>query len=85
MQLTLLDPNQPEQAFPALRKALNDPNGLLAIGGCLSPQRITNAYRHGIFPWFNPGEPILWWSPDPRLVLFPDKLKVSRSLNKTLR
>lgn len=85
MQLTLLDPNQPEQAFPALCKALNDPNGLLAIGGCLSPQRIINAYRHGIFPWFNPGEPILWWSPDPRLVLFPDKLKVSRSLNKTLR
>lgn len=85
MQLTLLDPDHPEQPFPPLYKALNDPNGLLAFGGCLSPQRIINAYRHGIFPWYNPGEPILWWSPDPRLVLFPDKLKVSRSLIKTLR
>ncbi|MDD1622449.1 MAG: leucyl/phenylalanyl-tRNA--protein transferase [Methylococcaceae bacterium] len=85
MQLTLLDPDRPEQAFPPLYKALNEPNGLLAFGGCLSPQRIINAYRHGIFPWYNPGEPILWWSPDPRLVLFPDKLKVSRSLNKALR
>lgn len=84
MQLTLLDPDRPDQRFPPLHKALNDPNGLLAFGGCLSPQRIINAYRHGIFPWYNPGEPILWWSPDPRLVLFPDKLKVSRSLNKTL-
>jgi leucyl/phenylalanyl-tRNA---protein transferase len=85
MQLTLLDPDRPEQAFPPPHKALNEPNGLLAFGGCLSPQRIINAYRHGIFPWYNPGEPILWWSPDPRLVLFPDNLKVSRSLNKTLR
>lgn len=85
MQLTLLDPDHPEQPFPPLHKALNDPNGLLAFGGCLSPQRIINAYRHGIFPWYNPGEPILWWSPNPRLVLFPDKLTVSRSLNKTLR
>ncbi|MDD1619883.1 MAG: leucyl/phenylalanyl-tRNA--protein transferase [Methylococcaceae bacterium] len=85
MQLTLLDPDRPDQPFPPLHKALNDPNGLLAFGGCLSPQRIINAYRQGIFPWYNPGEPILWWSPDPRLVLFPDNLKVSRSLNKTLR
>lgn len=62
-----------------------EPNGLLALGGCLSPQRIVNAYRHGAFPWFNAGEPILWWSPDPRLVLFPSQLKISRSLKKTLR
>jgi len=85
MQITQLDPYNPEQAFPALHKALLDPNGLLAYGGCLSPQRIINAYKHGIFPWYNPGEPILWWSPDPRLVLFPDKLNISRSLHKTLR
>lgn len=85
MQLTILDALSPNQAFPSLDKALGEPNGLIAVGGCLSPQRIVNAYRHGIFPWFNPGEPILWWSPDPRLVLFPDKLIVSRSLHKTLR
>ncbi|WFP50526.1 leucyl/phenylalanyl-tRNA--protein transferase [Methylomonas sp. EFPC3] len=85
MQLTLLDSDQPEQAFPPLDKALKEPNGLLAFGGCLSPKRIVNAYRHGAFPWFNPGEPILWWSPDPRLVLFPEHLQVSRSLTKTLR
>ncbi|WKJ91723.1 leucyl/phenylalanyl-tRNA--protein transferase [Methylomonas montana] len=85
MQLTLLDPDHPQQAFPPLHKALRDPNGLLAFGGCLSPQRIVNAYRHGVFPWFNPGEPILWWSPDPRLVLFPEHLNISRSLAKTLR
>lgn len=84
MQLTLLDPDRPDQAFPPLNKALNEPNGLLAFGGCLSPQRIVNAYRHAIFPWYNPGEPILWWSPNPRLVLFPDKVKISRSLKKTL-
>ena len=85
MQLTLLDSDHPEQAFPPLHKALKEPNGLLAFGGCLSPKRIVNAYRHGAFPWFNPGDPILWWSPDPRLVLFPEHLQVSRSLAKTLR
>jgi len=85
MQLTVLDPHEPEQDFPALNKALREPDGLLAIGGCLSKKRLLNAYRHGIFPWYNPGEPILWWSPDPRLVLFPDQLIVSRSLRKTLR
>ena len=85
MRIQYLDPNQPEQDFPALEQALTEPNGLLAIGGCLSPQRLVNAYRHGVFPWFNPGEPILWWSPNPRLVLFPDKLNISRSLQKTLR
>lgn len=85
MQLTILDAHNPDQAFPSLEMALDEPNGLLAVGGCLSPQRIVNAYAQGIFPWFNPGEPILWWSPDPRLVLFPDKLKVARSLQKTLR
>ena len=79
-----LDPNDRSYAFPPVEYALNDPNGLLAVGGDLSPERILNAYRHGIFPWFNPGQPILWWSPDPRAVLFPEKLKVSRSLRRTI-
>lgn len=85
MPLTVLDTNNPEQEFPALNKALSVPDGLLAIGGCLSKKRLLNAYRHGVFPWFNPDDPILWWSPDPRLVLFPQKLIISRSLKKTLR
>lgn len=85
MQLTVLNPHNPEQDFPSLNKALYEPDGLLAIGGCLSKIRLLNAYRHGIFPWYNPGEPILWWSPDPRLVLFPDNFIVSRSFRKTLR
>ncbi len=85
MSIQILNPLTPEQDFPHLETALVDPNGLLAIGGCLSPQRLINAYRQGIFPWFSPDEPILWWSPDPRLVLFPDHLHVSRSLNKALR
>ncbi|HEY0719979.1 MAG TPA: leucyl/phenylalanyl-tRNA--protein transferase [Gammaproteobacteria bacterium] len=63
---------------------MTKPDGLLAVGGDLAPERILNAYRHGIFPWFSPGQPILWWSPDPRAVLFPEKLKVSRSLRKTI-
>lgn len=75
----------PGDAFPPVALALQEPNGLLAAGGALSPQALVEAYRHGIFPWFNPGEPILWWSPDPRMVLFPAELKVSRSLHKTLK
>lgn len=71
--------------FPAAGRALSSPNGLLAAGGDLSAPRLLEAYRHGIFPWFNSGEPILWWSPDPRMVLFPDEFKISRSLGKTLR
>lgn len=61
------------------------PEGLLAVGGDLRAERLLEAYRHGIFPWYNEGQPILWWSPDPRAVLFPDKLNVSRSLRKTIR
>ena len=71
--------------FPPVESALRRPNGLLCAGGDLSPQRLLEAYRHGIFPWFSEGEPILWWSPDPRMVLFPAELKLSRSLAKTLR
>lgn len=83
--LTLLDPNQADQAFPPVSSALNEPNGLLAVGGCLSTQRIINAYSQGIFPWYSDADPILWWSPDPRLVLFPSHLHISKSLKKTLR
>ncbi|MDO9188924.1 MAG: leucyl/phenylalanyl-tRNA--protein transferase [Sulfurimicrobium sp.] len=74
-----------DPVFPPLESALAEPNGLLAAGGDLSPQRLLAAYRRGIFPWYAAGEPILWWSPDPRMVLFPDELKVSRSLRKTLK
>jgi leucyl/phenylalanyl-tRNA--protein transferase len=70
--------------FPPVTKALDSPNGLLCAGGDLSSQRLVDAYRHGIFPWFSEGDPILWWSPDPRMVLFPEELKVSRSLRKAL-
>lgn len=74
----------PHMPFPSLEAALAKPNGLLAAGGDLTPQRLLEAYRCGIFPWFNAGEPILWWSPDPRMVLLPGELRISRSLNKTL-
>lgn len=70
--------------FPPVSKALAAPNGLLCAGGDLSPARILDAYAHGIFPWFSEGDPILWWSPDPRMVLFPEELRVSRSLRKAL-
>ncbi|MBY4677858.1 leucyl/phenylalanyl-tRNA--protein transferase [Marinobacterium arenosum] len=71
--------------FPTPDQALDEPNGLLAFGGDLSEQRLLNAYRHGIFPWYSPGDPIMWWSPNPRCVLFPDQLHLSRSLRKALR
>lgn len=71
--------------FPPVEKALRRPNGLLCAGGDLSAERLVEAYRHGIFPWFSAGEPILWWSPDPRMVLLPEEFKISRSLRKTLR
>ena len=71
--------------FPPVSRALRSPNGLLAAGDGLSATRLLEAYRNGIFPWFNPGEPILWWSPDPRLVLIPAEFRISRSLAKLLR
>ncbi|WP_120995319.1 leucyl/phenylalanyl-tRNA--protein transferase [Stutzerimonas urumqiensis] len=71
--------------FPPLEAALKKPNGLLAAGGDLSPGRLVAAYRHGCFPWFQEGQPPLWWSPDPRMVLYPSELHVSRSLRKTMR
>ncbi|MDX1723457.1 MAG: leucyl/phenylalanyl-tRNA--protein transferase [Pseudomonas sp.] len=72
-------------SFPPLAKALHEPNGLLAAGGDLSAERLIAAYRHGCFPWFQDDQPILWWSPDPRTVLLPEELHVSRSLAKVLR
>ena len=71
--------------FPEVERALAEPNGLLAAGADLSLPRLLDAYRNGIFPWFSHDQPILWWSPDPRMVLFPAALKVSRSLARTLR
>ena len=71
--------------FPPVERAAHRPNGLLAAGGDLSPERLLHAYRRGIFPWYSEGEPILWWSPDPRMVFFPSELRIARSLAKTLR
>lgn len=76
---------QGDAPFPPVSKAFTEPNGLLCAGGDLSPERIVDAYSHGIFPWFSEGDPILWWSPDPRMVLFPDELKVSHSLRKRVQ
>jgi leucyl/phenylalanyl-tRNA---protein transferase len=70
--------------FPPASQALTEPNGLLAAGGDLSPQRLLAAYRRGIFPWYEEGQPILWWSPDPRAVLRPEGVSVSRSLRRSL-
>ena len=69
-------------AFPSPEGALREPNGLLALGGDLSPARLLMAYQRGIFPWFSPGDPILWWSPDPRAILQPETLHISRSMKR---
>ena len=74
-----------DAAFPPVEKALKSPNGLLCAGGDLSAERLLAAYARGIFPWFSEGDPILWWSPDPRMVLFPEELRISRSLRKTVK
>ncbi len=83
--LILLDPHASDEPFPPVEMAWEEPNGLLAFGGDLSEQRLINAYNSGIFPWYNPDEPIYWWSPDPRAVLYPNKIHLSRSLRKTIR
>jgi len=75
----------PDDPFPPLERALADPDGLLAAGGSLDAGRLIDAYRQGIFPWSSEGQPLLWWSPDPRMVLFADELRVSRSLRKRIR
>ena len=78
-------PAAPEAPFPAADSALREPNGLLAIGGDLSPARLLNAYRHGIFPWYSQGQPILWWSPDPRMVFRTDGVRLSSRLRRALK
>jgi leucyl/phenylalanyl-tRNA--protein transferase len=84
-ELRWLDPQDPPDSFPATDQALDDPDGLLAVGGDLSVERLLAAYRRGIFPWYQDRQPILWWSPDPRAVLFPREFHASRSLRRTLR
>jgi len=79
-----LNPEHPP-AFPPVSRALRDPDGLLAAGGCLAPEWILSAYSQGIFPWFSEGDPILWWSPDPRMTLTPGEARITASLRKTLR
>ena len=83
--ITWLTPEGDREWFPPLEQALDEPEGLLAAGGDLSPPRLLAAYRRGIFPWYSAGQPVLWWSPDPREVLFPAEFRCSRSLAKTLR
>lgn len=82
--ISLLDPIDPNR-FPDPETAEQEPNGLLAVGGDLRPERLLNAYRRGIFPWYGADQPILWWSPNPRLVLLPKRFHCSRSLRKALR
>jgi leucyl/phenylalanyl-tRNA--protein transferase len=84
-EILFLQPDDPVDAFPDPSLALTEPDGLLAVGGDLQPQRLLEAYRRGIFPWYEAGQPILWWSPDPRTVLTPSQLHISRSLHRTLR
>jgi leucyl/phenylalanyl-tRNA--protein transferase len=83
--VTWLSPHDAPEWFPPLDQALDEPPGLLAAGGDLSPARLLAAYQRGIFPWYSPGQPVLWWSPDPRAVLFPEEFNCSRSLGKTIR
>lgn len=85
LPVTFLPPDDDTVPFPPVHHALPEPNGLLAIGGNLRPRRLLQAYRNGVFPWFARDEPILWWSPDPRCVLFPEEFHVSRSLRRTWR
>ncbi len=83
--LFILDPNKPDEQFPPVEQAEQEPDGLLAAGGDLSVPRLLSAYRSGIFPWYNEDQPILWWSPDPRTILYPEQLRISRSLRKSIR
>lgn len=83
--LFILDSNNPEAKFPPVEQAESEPDGLLAVGGDLSVPRLLNAYKLGIFPWYSDEQPILWWSPDPRTILYPDQIRISRSLRKSIR
>ena len=84
MRIAILDA-APDSPFPPASRALRDPDGLLAAGGDLSPARLLNAYRRGIFPWFNEGDPILWWCPDPRVVFDTARFRLSDRSRRTLR
>lgn len=84
-RITWISSNDPPEAFPAIDAAFDTPDGLLAAGGDLSQERLLYAYQHGIFPWFDDGQPILWWSPDPRCVMVPSEFHVSRRLNRFLK
>lgn len=83
--ITWLSADDPPDRFPPLEMALTDPPGLLAAGGDLRPERLLAAYARGIFPWYSPGQPVLWWSPDPREVLLPQQFRRSRSLSRSMR
>ena len=83
--ITWLAPDDPPDRFPPHEAALSDPPGLLAAGGDLRPERLIAAYERGIFPWYSPGQPVLWWSPDPREVLWPQEFRESRSLRRAIR
>ncbi|MFK8082406.1 MAG: leucyl/phenylalanyl-tRNA--protein transferase [Granulosicoccus sp.] len=85
MPIPFLAPDDDLTPFPSVSTALGEPNGLLMAGGNLSPPRLMAAYQAGVFPWYEAGEPILWWSPDPRCIIWPERIKIARSLRKTLR
>jgi len=85
MRLVWIDPHADDDPFPDVSTALKEPDGLLAVGGHLDPDLLLTAYRRGIFPWYSEGQPVLWWSPDPRAVIFPDKVRISRSLDRSLK
>jgi leucyl/phenylalanyl-tRNA--protein transferase len=80
-----LQKTDPPERMPATSRALREPNGLLAVGGALTPEWLVHAYRHGVFPWFSAEQPILWWAPDPRAVLLPEEFRISRSLARSIR
>jgi leucyl/phenylalanyl-tRNA--protein transferase len=84
-RIAWISQDDPPEAFPDVSAALREPDGLLAAGGDLSPDRLLYAYRRGVFPWFDSGQPILWWSPDPRCVLMPDSFHVARRLRRSIR
>ncbi len=82
--IVFLSPGDPPESFPDLTRGTTEPDGLVAVGGDLTPARLLAAYGRGIFPWYEEGQPVLWWSPDPRAVLLPEKLHISRTLRRTL-
>lgn len=85
MPIPFLAPDDEQTPFPDVESALDEPNGLLMAGASLSPKRLLAAYQVGVFPWYEAGEPILWWSPDPRCVIWPGEMRITRSLRKTIR